>query len=139
MIAHQVRAGWVAFNAPLEGVVPWMYLDVKGLVTCAIGVLIDPIEMALHLPWRRQDGAPATRAEIEADWCRIKGRQGLARKGHRAAELVAKLRPMTRPLRHQGRARLVRTIVSEWGFPEAGFRAGRRHRADTRPRRYRLA
>lgn len=92
MIAPEVREGWVAFNAPLEGVVPWMYLDVRGLVTTAIGVLIDPIEMAIYLPWRRQDGTSATRAEIEADWCRIKGRQGLARKGHRAAELVAQLR-----------------------------------------------
>lgn len=30
------------FNEPLEGVVAYMYLDIKGLVTVGVGNLIDP-------------------------------------------------------------------------------------------------
>lgn len=87
-----VRAAFVAFSAPLEGVVPWMYADVRGLVTTAIGILIDPVSYALALPWVRRDGSPATPAEVVADWQRIKGDASMARLGHRAAERVTSLR-----------------------------------------------
>src|SRR5690606_12048187 len=68
-----VRAAWHKANEPLEGRVPHMYVDVKGLVTTAVGVLIDPIGLALDLPWQI-DGRPATRREIERDWCALKAR-----------------------------------------------------------------
>lgn len=87
-----VRRNFVAFSAPLEGVVPWMYADVKGLVTTAIGILIDPVSYALALPWVRRDGSPATPAEVVQDWQRIKGDASMARLGHRAAERVTSLR-----------------------------------------------
>ena len=92
MIAPEVRQRWVTFNAPLEGRVSWMYLDVRGLVTTAIGILIDPMEAALHLPWVTPAGVPATRAEIEADWRAVKRQTSLARKGAGAAASVARLR-----------------------------------------------
>ena len=92
MISPEVRRRWVAFNAPLEGRVSWMYLDIKGLVTTAIGILIDPMEAALHLPWVTPAGVPATRAEIEADWRAVKRQTSLARKGAGAAASVARLR-----------------------------------------------
>jgi len=91
-VRHLVRRHWVAFSAPLEGVVPWMYADVKGLVTTAIGNLIDPVSYALALPWVRRDGSAATPAEVVADWQRIKGDASMARLGHRAAERVTSLR-----------------------------------------------
>lgn len=87
-----VRAAWLAFNAPLEGVVPWMYADVRGLVTTAIGILIDPMSYALALPWVRRDGSAATPGEVVQDWQRIKGDESMARLGHRAAERVTSLR-----------------------------------------------
>lgn len=90
-----VRRSFVAFSGPLEGVVPWMYADVRGLVTCAIGILIDPMSYALALPWVRRDGSPATPGEIVQDWHRIKGDASMARLGHRAAERVTALRLTT--------------------------------------------
>lgn len=87
-----VEAGFVAFSAPLEGVVPWMYLDVRGLVTVGIGNLIDPIALAFDVPFVWPDGRPATKTEIQAEWRKVKGTPTLARAGYRAAERVSALR-----------------------------------------------
>lgn len=86
------RAAFVDFSAPLEGVVPYLYLDIKGLVTTAIGVLVDPLPHAISLPWVTKEGVPATRQEIAADWMRVKTSTYLAKQGHRAAARVANLR-----------------------------------------------
>ena len=62
---QSVRDAFVDFTAALEGVVPWMYLDVKGLVTVAIGNLIDPVAAALSLPFvRKGTTTRATKGEI---------------------------------------------------------------------------
>ncbi len=105
-----VLANWVNFSGRLEGVVPWMYIDILGLVTTAIGNLIDPMGAALALPWLRLDGTPASAAEVEAEWrmidaadCKLRsgaancgwkgtGKVCFAHRGHKAAEQVAKLR-----------------------------------------------
>ncbi len=87
-----VRAIFYAFTAPMEGVVAHMYQDVKGLVTVAVGNLVDPVATAVHLPFRRADGTLATRDEIVADWARVKNDPTLAKLGHRAAARVAQLR-----------------------------------------------
>jgi GH24 family phage-related lysozyme (muramidase) len=83
---------FVDFTGDLEGVVPWMYQDIKGLVTVAIGNLIDPIQYALPLPFKKHDGSYATRDEIAADWLRVKRHPDLAKWGHRPAEQIAQLR-----------------------------------------------
>lgn len=87
-----MRAAFVDFTAPLEGVVPWMYLDVKGLVTTGIGNLVDPMSMALGLPWRRANGTPATVDEIAAEWQRVKGDPHAAKLGHKYAQRITTLR-----------------------------------------------
>jgi GH24 family phage-related lysozyme (muramidase) len=87
-----VASAFVAFSSPLEGVVPWMYLDIKGLVTVAIGNLIDPVSLADGVPFLRPDGSPATRDEIRAEWQRVKGNTSLARLGHQASRHVTTLR-----------------------------------------------
>jgi hypothetical protein len=87
-----VAAAFVAFSSPLEGVVPWMYLDVKGLVTCAIGNLIDPVSLAVSVPFLRPDGTSASVDEIRGEWLSVKNRVALAKQGHRAAEHVTSLR-----------------------------------------------
>ena len=87
-----VRAKFLAFTAPLEGVVRYFYLDVLGLVTVAYGCLVATEGAARCLPMVRRDGSPATSDEIAADWRRVKGRPDLARRGYRAAGLVAQLR-----------------------------------------------
>lgn len=86
-----VRAGFVPFTAPLEGVTSWAYCDVRGLVTTAIGVLIDPVSTAVHLPWRRKDGTPATTSEVVAEWQRVKARQDWRLRGGGIYKSVATL------------------------------------------------
>ena len=58
-----VKQGFRAFTLPLEGEIAWMYLDTLGLVTVGLGNLIDPVELALELPFvyratPRRDGIP---------------------------------------------------------------------------------
>jgi hypothetical protein len=79
----------VAFNQEndkLESPVTWPYLDVKGLVTCAVGYLVDdgsghaPANM-LALPWKHIDGQTASNADVEVAWQAVKARQDLAPHG----------------------------------------------------------
>jgi len=91
-VRASVAEAFVRFTAPLEGVVPFMYLDVKGLVTTAIGNLIDPIQYALPLPFRHKDGTPATKSEIAAEWNRVKGHQAMRMRGGMAYASVTTLR-----------------------------------------------
>ncbi len=86
-----VRRAFVPFTSVFEGVVAWPYLDIKGLVTIAIGNLIDPIETALGLPFVIGD-YQATQQEIADGWHEIKGRHELAQQGHLAARKFTKLR-----------------------------------------------
>src|SRR4029453_7562541 len=60
-----IRDGFLAFSRPLEGRVPWMYLDIKGLVTTGVGNLIDPVGLASKLPFvHKGDGSPASEVDI---------------------------------------------------------------------------
>ncbi|MCW2131656.1 putative peptidoglycan binding domain-containing protein [Arthrobacter sp. VKM Ac-2550] len=92
-----VQDYWSAFNAPLEGRVPFMYLDVKGFVSTGVGNLIDATARELSPPtpaerdaslritraiaWQRNGGGPADPAEIDAEWDRVKSRMDLAPRG----------------------------------------------------------
>lgn len=73
------------FARDLEGRVNCMYLDAAeplGLVTTGLGNLIDPIDLALHLPWINQDaGRPATQSEVIANWNAVKAMQPNKLKG----------------------------------------------------------
>jgi hypothetical protein len=72
-----------------EGRLPYMYLDVEGLVHTGIGNLIDaspsgssaPWTPALALPWKNPDGSAASPATIQAQWQAVKARQDLKGKG----------------------------------------------------------
>ena len=87
-----VRQFFPVFSQRFEGRIPWMYLDIKGLVTVGIGNLIDPIALALELPFRsRVTRAPASKDDIAAEWLAVKATTSLARKGASAAERIAKL------------------------------------------------
>ena len=78
-----VLSAFRAFNEPFEGWVPYMYLDIKGLVTVGVGNLIDPVDQATILPFRFKDtGALASAEQIAAEWRRIKDDVWLAKKGH---------------------------------------------------------
>ena len=95
-----VRNYFIKFNEPIEARVEYMYLDIKGLVTLGVGNLIDVekaddkkgLEKAMKevvtLPFVYKKGAnagkPATKADIEAEWKKVKGEKARARKGHTA-------------------------------------------------------
>lgn len=79
-----VHAALPGFSKPLEGRVPFMYLDSReprGLVTIGVGNLC-PLAFAILLPFRSKvDGHVATRAEITAEWTKVESRQDLKDQG----------------------------------------------------------
>ena len=50
---------------------PYPYTDSKGLVTCGTGNLIDPVSVALALPWQI-NGVPASSLDVTNDWLKVK-------------------------------------------------------------------
>jgi len=96
------------FSKNFEGYVHWMYLDVKGLITIGIGNLIDPVSLAVYLPFTKKDGTPASKAEIKAEWEQLKARTELAKLGHKAAMKYCSLR-----LSDEAIANLVRTKLEQ--------------------------
>lgn len=88
---QSVNDAFVHFTSRFEGVVPWLYLDVRGLVTIAIGNLVDPIARALDLPLLHADGTIAPRDEIAAEWNTVKAHADLAPAGGLAFQAVTKL------------------------------------------------
>ena len=95
-------AFWPKFTQQFEGRVNFLYLDEIGLVTTGLGDLVDPVRLAMPLPWLNQDGTHASDADIVAAWnavdaCRSdpKGQKqtsGLATKYGQAFEAVTTLR-----------------------------------------------
>lgn len=68
-----VPARWIKFNEPHEGRVPYMYGDIKGLVTIGMGNLIDPLSAAVTLPFRmRGTGTIALKSAVVAAWRAVK-------------------------------------------------------------------
>ena len=95
---QSVQSGFRAFNTPFEGSIPFMYLDIKGLVTVAVGNLIDPVELAQALPFRFRNkpgiatpGAPATADHIATEWQNLKNNASLAQEGYTACERITQL------------------------------------------------
>ena len=76
-----VRAVWVEFNEDLEGVLTCLYADTLGLITTGMGNLVDPVSMAVNLPWVLPDGSEASRSEILAAWYAVKRDPLCASKG----------------------------------------------------------
>jgi GH24 family phage-related lysozyme (muramidase) len=74
-----VLEAWHRFSEPLEGRVYSLYVDVKNLVTTGVGNLVDPLPLALQLPWKHEKtGEIATRDEVTAAWNTLKHHPGLA-------------------------------------------------------------
>jgi len=92
MARESVEQNYTDFTTKFEGKLPFMYLDVKGLVTTGIGNLIDPVDSALSLPWVHPDGSPASQAEIRAAWNAVKARQDMKLRGGGAFGSVTNLR-----------------------------------------------
>lgn len=68
-----VQQSFSDFTAQYEGVVPEMYVDVKGLVTFGIGNLGDPLVLAYGANWtRRSDGQSASKTDVATEWAAVK-------------------------------------------------------------------
>lgn len=87
-----VRAAFVPMSTLWEGRCSYMYADIKGLITTGIGNLIDPVEYALQLPWRKPNGELASYVEILAEWHRLKQDRNAPKAGHRYAARITSLR-----------------------------------------------
>lgn len=80
---HQsVVDSWHSFSQPLEGRVHSLYCDILGLITTGVGNLVDPILLAERLPWTLEDGSPADKAQLRADWHRLKDNAAYYSKRH---------------------------------------------------------
>jgi GH24 family phage-related lysozyme (muramidase) len=90
---HQsVFDAFLPFTIPLEGKVPWMYLDVKGLVTVGVGNLLMHPWDAMVLPFVDVDGQAVDGKTIAAAWQTVASRKDLAKSGHLAAREVTSIR-----------------------------------------------
>jgi hypothetical protein len=69
-----------------------LYADTLQLVTTGIGNLVDPLPLALRVPWKHPDGTLASADEVAAEWQAVKNNTALAQQGARAAERVTTLR-----------------------------------------------
>ena len=89
---ESVRNAILTFNRELEGATNWMYLDRKGLVTVGHGNLIDPVRLALKLPFTVGKGGPlATADQITFEWRTMKLNRHLAQAGAIVAKRLSKL------------------------------------------------
>jgi hypothetical protein len=88
-----VQSTFPAFSAKFEDRVPYMYLDIKGLVTVGIGNLIDPVAAAQALPFQFKNapGSFATPDEIAAEWQAVKNDQSLKTSWYSAFESITQL------------------------------------------------
>lgn len=75
-----VSDNWVLLNEPLEGILPFMYLDVRRLVTTGMGNLIDSHQAAAALAWKK-NAAPASFDDVAREWDAVKARTDLAPHG----------------------------------------------------------
>ena len=68
-----------------EGVVPWMYLDIRGYVTIGVGNLVPTVEAACGLPlWNHAAERRASTAEIVRSFVAVQAmRAGMAAENYR--------------------------------------------------------
>jgi len=88
IIRSSVIGAWHPFSEPLEARVPYMYVDVLGLVTTGVGNLIDSVAAAQKLPWRKPGGQLASASEVAGHWQLLKdNRARLAKLHHRYTKI----------------------------------------------------
>jgi GH24 family phage-related lysozyme (muramidase) len=83
-----VPAIWIRYNRDLEGIITSMYADDLGLVTTGMGNLIDPIDLAITLPWKLPGGIPAAAPVIQRAWHAVKNDPKCAKSGWKYASQI---------------------------------------------------
>lgn len=114
------REAFIPMTVAFEGgYINWMFPDVKGLVSTGFGLMLEPIQSALALPWKRADGSPASPQEIVDDWNRVKNYPDAARLGHRSVEHVAQLRLTNEGIDHAVSVKIAQNeSYLRQGFPQ---------------------
>ena len=79
---------WIRFNRDLEGIVTTMYADALGLVSIGMGNLIDPIDLAIMLPFRLPGGIGASTSDIKRAWTAVKNDPKCAKLGWKYAAMI---------------------------------------------------
>lgn len=70
---ESVKAAFRDLTVAWEGgYILWMFPDVKKLISGGFGLLLDPVALAMTVPWRSQDGTLASREQVIAEWSRLK-------------------------------------------------------------------
>jgi hypothetical protein len=92
VIWPSVEAAFFDFNKPLEALILCLYADIKNYITTGVGNLVDPVELARGLPFRRPDGSRASPEEIEEEWWVVKRDPLAAEEGAARAMEITKLR-----------------------------------------------
>ncbi len=116
---ESVKQGFLPFATRFDPLVSWMYLNRAGNVVTALGCSLEPITLALELPWVLRDGKqPAEENHIAGDWLRIKRNRILAHKGPTGSAPYTNVE-----LTQEGIERLVikRLYELEQRFADAGF------------------
>jgi GH24 family phage-related lysozyme (muramidase) len=90
-VKQVVRDHWIEFTEPLEGGLNYLYADVLNLITTGYGNLVDPVSIAMGLPWM-VDGRAARGDEIATQWHRVKNDPMCARRGHLYAKGLTTIR-----------------------------------------------
>src|SRR5271166_3067233 len=69
LLRPSVSDGFIRITAVHEGIVPWLYLDRLGLVTTAIGNLVEasgkPTANLFQQSWKNSSGDLASSSEIQ--------------------------------------------------------------------------
>ncbi len=87
-----VRDAWLSFTEPLEGGIPCLYNDRRGLTTIAYGNLVNTPEAAAALPLMHPGGTAATREEKIAAWHEVHDDPRAAAAGWKYAAMLSPLR-----------------------------------------------
>lgn len=116
---ESVKSGYLAFATRFDPLVAWMYLNRSGNVVTALGCSLEPITVALALPWvLRENKQAAEPNHISGDWMRIKRNRILTHKGPTGSAPYTNVE-----LTPEGVERLVikRLYELEQSFADAGF------------------
>ncbi len=89
---YVVEAQWLAFTEPLEGGVPCLYNDIRGMTTVAYGNLVNAPGAVTGLPFVHPDGRLASFAEITDAWHKVHDDPLCATRGWRYSATLTPLR-----------------------------------------------
>ena len=122
---QSVHDAFFDFSTQFEGALHFMYLDVKNLVTTGVGNLIDPIGLALPLPWTdKNSGAAAGQSDVTNEWNNVKSRTDLSSSGGGAFESITNLRLSDDAVANLVNGKLDQNESTLLGTPEFGGYSG---------------